>query len=257
MFDLGFQQISQNSVNEFFEDLTYNVAYSEVLSKINKFFNVENEAVKDALNSATTVFVSSALFLYMQKQEKFLDYIVKIIFSILASFIGYIGLSKIKNKIKGKFGRRLKNIMNFFNNSETNNINSARLVVETGSYVSNNVSNYNSYVNRLNPAIFDKGNLISTQTHKLNYARAKVQSINETLLFKLFTSKFTPKDKEFIRRMCGGAGDVDIDKLNKVAEFMYVTDDSGEITGISEQFLTMLNGFGYYKGKEKGKNSGK
>lgn len=31
---------------------------------------------------------------------------------------------------------------------------------------------------------------------------------------------------------------------------MYVTDDSGNITGLTEQFMTMLNGLGYLNNKQ-------
>lgn len=250
------KRIGQNGVNEFFEDLTYSVAYNEILTRINKFIDMDNEMVKSAVESSLTVMVSSALFLYIQKQEQVLLKVSNIVFGVLASLFSILGAS-VFSKFKKFKGRKLKNIMNFFSDSRSDIINSARLSVEVGSYYSSKNSNSNSSSALVMPSVLKQGQLIQSETHKLNYARAKVQSINETLLFKLFTSKFTPKDKEFIRRMCGGAGDVDIDKLNKVAEFMYVTDDSGEITGLSEQFLTMLNGLGYYKGKEKGKNSGK
>lgn len=250
------KRIGQNGVNEFFEDLTYSVAYNEILTRINKFIDMDNEMVKSAVESSLTVMVSSALFLYIQKQEQVLLKVSNIVFGVLASLFSILGAS-VFSKFKKFKGRKLKNIMNFFSDSRSDIINSARLAVSSGSYFASSHLSTSNSVDRVTPSVLKQGQLIQSETHKLNYARAKVQSINETLLFKLFTSKFTPKDKEFIRRMCGGAGDVDIDKLNKVAEFMYVTDDSGEITGISEQFLTMLNGLGYYKGKEKGKNSGK
>ena len=78
-------KIGQNGVNEFFEDLTYNVAYGEVIQRLNKVIDTDNETINSALKSAMTVMVSSALFLYIQKQEQFLQKIYKIVAAIVVA----------------------------------------------------------------------------------------------------------------------------------------------------------------------------
>ena len=71
MSELG--RIGTNGVNEFFEDLTYNVAYNEVLSRLNNAIDMDNDMVKQAIQSSLTIMVSSALFLYIQKQEEWIQ----------------------------------------------------------------------------------------------------------------------------------------------------------------------------------------
>lgn len=95
-----------------------------------------------------------------------------------------------------------------------------------------------------------KANLLHSKDQQLAYAKAKSDAFNQTLMFKLLSSKFTPTDKELLRRITG-AENIDIEQINKVAEFMWVKDDKGEIVGLSEAFMQMLNGLGYFHNKIK------
>ena len=247
MSELG--RIGTNGVNEFFEDLTYNVAYNEVLSRLNNAIDMDNDMVKQAIQSSLTIMVSSALFLYIQKQEELINKVIKIVFSILSSVITFLGAS-IASKF-GRFkGRKLKNVLNFFNDYKSDCINAGRLAVQTGAFYVSKNSNVNSGSSLVLPSVLKQGQIIQSEDHKLNIARAKAQSINETLLFKLFTKKFTPADLEMLKRITGNR-DLTIENLNKVANFMYVTDDKGNIVGLTEEFLTMLNGLGYMHNKIK------
>ena len=92
-----------------------------------------------------------------------------------------------------------------------------------------------------------------SKDQQLNYAKAKAETFNQTLMFKLLTSKFTATDKEILRKITG-AESVDIEQINKVADFMWVKDDKGDIIGLSEAFMQMLNGLGYFHNKSKGGN---
>ena len=104
---------------------------------------------------------------------------------------------------------------------------------------------------KIKPTLLDEIiHILETKNQEFNYAKAKVDNINQTLLFKLFSSRFTPQDKEVLRRITG-SDKIDIDALNHVADFMFVTDSAGNILGLSEMFITMLNGLGYFNGKDK------
>lgn len=245
-----FQKIGQNGVNEFFEDLTYNVAYGEVLARLKKCTEMDNKVLQSALESATTVMVSSALFLYIQKQEEFLTNIMNVVWKLIAGVITFAGIGKLKKGFKGKFGRRLKNLTNFVTGERSDAINSGRMVIEGAKLMSDNMSNSNSSSLRVMPSLITKGQMIQNESHKLNIARSKVASMNETLLFKLFTKNFTSSDMDLINRITGGKSkELTADKLNQVADFMYVSDDKGNITGLSEEFMKMLNGLGYLNNK--------
>ena len=108
---------------------------------------------------------------------------------------------------------------------------------------------------KIKPTLLDEIiHILETKNQEFNYAKAKVDNINQTLLFKLFSSRFTPQDKEVLRRITG-SDKIDIDALNHVADFMFVTDDSGNVLGLSEMFITMMNGLGYFNGKDKNRGS--
>ena len=245
-------KIGQNGVNEFFEDLTYNVAYGEVIQRLNKVIDTDNETINSALKSAMTVMVSSALFLYIQKQEQFLQKIYKIVAAIVIAQLGLAKglLGKFKGKIGGRKGRIAKNIMSFFGDSKENAINKSRLAVQAGQLLVSGDGNLNTGSSVFNMSEQMKNGMIQNESHKLNIARSKVASMNETLLFKLFTKNFTSSDMDLINRITGGKSkELTADKLNQVADFMYVSDDKGNITGLSEEFMKMLNGLGYLNNK--------
>ena len=66
------KNIGKNGVNEFFEDLTYNVAYNVVNKKLQEILgldNPKNSIIKEAMLSSLNIMVSSALFLYIQSKR--------------------------------------------------------------------------------------------------------------------------------------------------------------------------------------------
>lgn len=254
------KNIGKNGVNEFFEDLTYNVAYSVVNKKLQKILGLdspENSIIKDAMLSSLNIMVSSALFLYIQKQEKFIYKIFALVSAIIVAKLNILSkaiknrLSKMRG-VKGR-GNAIMRGLKFITDSKSDNINFSRMGVEYGSLIVSGDKSLNSSLSNLKINDGIKNTILNQESHNLNIARAKVQSINETLLFKLFTKNFTQSDIEMINRICGNKtnGNITKEQLNQVADFMYITDDKGQITGLSEQFLTMLNGLGYMHNKTK------
>ena len=252
------KNIGRNGVNEFFEDLTYNVAYNVVNKKLQEILgldNPKNSIIKDAMLSSLNIMVSSALFLYIQKQEKFIYKIFALVSAIIVAKLNILSkaiknrLSKMRG-VKGR-GNAIMRGLKFITGSKSDNINFSRMGVAYGSLSGDN--SLNSSLSNLNIDGGLKNTILNQESHNLNIARAKVQSINETLLFKLFTKNFTQSDIEMINRICGNKtnGNITKEQLNQVADFMYITDDKGQITGLSEQFLTMLNGLGYMHNKTK------
>ena len=254
------KNIGKNGVNEFFEDLTYNVAYNVVNKKLQEILGLDdpkNSIIKDAMLSSLNIMVSSALFLYIQKQEKFIYKIFALVSAIIVAKLNILSkaiknrLSKMRG-VKGR-GNAIMRGLKFITDSKSDNINFSRMGVEYGSLIVSGDNSLNSSLSNLKIDGGIKNTVLNKESHNLNIARAKVQSINETLLFKLFTKNFTQSDIEMINRICGNKtnGNITKEQLNQVADFMYITDDKGQITGLSEQFLTMLNGLGYMHNKTK------
>lgn len=252
MADNNGTRILKLGIDEMFEDLTYNVAYNEVLQRL-RANGMDDGILKEAINSGITIMFSSALMLYIQKQEA-------IIGKILTAVIALLGviLNPLTGKVLGllnkfKKGVKLGIFAKIFGYSVQERVGVAQIVVDGANSTFNAQQSANQYYNRADGALKQREIIMHSKDQQLAYAKAKAESFNQTLLFKILTSKFTANDKEILRRITGGTA-IDIESLNKVAEFMYVKDDSGNITGLSEQFMTMLNGLGYFNNKTKGVN---
>ena len=236
-------------VEEIFEDLTYNVAYDVVLKKL-KDNGMDDGILKDAIESGITIMFSSAFMLYIQKQEE----VIHKILGVVVSLLGVI-LNPFASKVKGlarKFfkGAKAGIISKFLGVSAEARVGYANLVVNGTNAVFNSSqssSQNNGYVSNI---IKQKEALLHSKDQQLAYAKAKADSFNQTLMFKLLTSKFTATDKELLRKITGSSS-IDIEQINKVADFMWVKDDKGDIVGLSEAFMQMLNGLGYFHNKVK------
>lgn len=245
---MGLGEVGKNATTEFFEDLVYSVAYDEIIPKLNKFINTGNEHIDDALKSSINIIFSGAMMLYLAKQEQF---VFKIFNKVKIAVVVYLALplrNKLINKVKSKRGKKLLKFLDFFSSSDSDNINKARMAVDIGKMYIGGDGNCNTIYHSLNSYYSSKSDLVNQDNHKLNYAKAKASMVNQQMLFKLFTKKFTPADKEMIRKMTGNTN-IDIDTLNHIADFMFVTDNTGEITGLSEQFMRFINGLGYTNNK--------
>ena len=236
-------------VEEIFEDLTYNVAYNEVLNRL-KVNGMDSNVLEDAINSGITIMFSSALMLYMQKQEALLQ---KIVDSALALLVA--ALSPLSSKVKGlarKFfkGAKAGIISKFLGVSTEARVGYSQVVVDSANAMFNSRQTESQFFHRATYIQQQKNQLIATKDQQLAYAKAKADSFNQTLMFKLLTSKFTATDKELLRKITGSSS-IDIEQINKVADFMWVKDDKGDIVGLSEAFMQMLNGLGYFHNKVK------
>jgi len=214
-------RILKLGIDEMFEDLTYNVAYDQVLKRL-KNSGMDDGILKDAINSGITIMFSAALMKYIQIQENVVGKIMSIVYTGVIALISPLG-RYAKSKLGKIKGAKLNRMLGFLTGNFSDRVGVAQHILET-------------------------------KNQEFNYAKAKVDNINQTLLFKLFSSRFTPQDKEVLRRITG-SDKIDIDALNHVADFMFVTDSAGNILGLSEMFITMLNGLGYFNGKDKNRGS--
>ena len=244
------ERILSLGASEIFEDLMYNVAYNEVLTRL-KFSNTDDSILKEAVNSGLTIMFSSALMLYMQKQEAVIESIMKKATAFLLVILAPV--RTYSKRFLGRFekGRKLIRALRIFTDSNSDSIGYGNLVVTGINSAFNAQQSANQAINRANYSLHQKDHVIQKKDSNLAYAKAKADTFNQTLLFKLFASKFTAADKEIIRKMTGGSADIDIEKLNEIANFMWVTDSAGNITGLSEAFVQMLNGLGYFHNKVK------
>ena len=242
-------RILKLGVEEIFEDLTYNVAYNEVLTRL-KDNGMPDGILKDAIDSGITIMFSSALMLYMQKQEALLQ---KIVDSALALLVAaFRPLTRVAKGLARKFfkGAKAGMISRFLGVSTEARVGFAQVVITGANAMFNRKQSESNFYQNASYVQQQKNQLIATKDQQLAYAKAKADSFNQTLMFKLLTSKFTATDKELLRKITGSSS-IDIEQINKVADFMWVKDDKGDIVGLSEAFMQMLNGLGYFHNKVK------
>ncbi|WP_107695695.1 hypothetical protein [Campylobacter concisus] len=241
-------RILKLGIDEMFEDLTYSVAYDQVLSKL-KNSGMDDGILKDAINSGVTIMFSAALVKYIQLQESVVNKIMSIVYAGVVALLSPLG-RYAKNKLSNIKGVKLNRMLGFLTGNFSDRIGVAKVFVECGNQIINTNNSNSSALQNVNTVINQRQHILETKNQEFNYAKAKVDNINQTLLFKLFSSRFTPQDKEILRRITG-SDKIDIDALNHVADFMFVTDDAGNVLGLSEMFITMMNGLGYFNGKVK------
>ena len=241
-------------VEEIFEDLTYNVAYNEVLKRL-KDNGMSDGVLKDAIDSGITIMFSSALMLYIQKQEEILQKIVNVAAGLFVSAVSPI--SRVAKGLLSKFKKGVKAgmISKIIGVSTEARVGFANSVATGANAVFNSRQSGSQYYHRATISMQQRELLMHSKDQQLAYAKAKADSFNQTLMFKLLTSKFTATDKELLRKITGSSS-IDIEQINKVADFMWVKDDKGDIVGLSEAFMQMLNGLGYFHNKVKGAHNG-
>ena len=236
-------------VEEIFEDLTYNVAYNEVLTRL-KNNGMDDGILKDAIDSGITIMFSSALMLYIQKQEEVLQKIINVASTLFVTALS--PLTRVAKGLARKFfkGAKAGMISRFLGVSTEARVGFAQVVTTGANAMFNRKQSESNFYQNASYVQQQKNQLIATKDQQLAYAKAKADSFNQTLMFKLLTSKFTATDKELLRKITGSSS-IDIEQINKVADFMWVKDDKGDIVGLSEAFMQMLNGLGYFHNKVK------
>ncbi len=243
---MALNNIGQNAVEEFFEELLYAVGYQEARNQVKNITkDVDNEVVREALESAMNVLVMGVLFLIIQKQEQYIEKIFNWVYGIVTALV-ISSRTRVLNKLKRLKGVKLLRKLDFF--SKNDNVDVAKLSVDLASLHFRGQGLSSGSSNVLSSVINQKKYLIDKEKFHLQAGEAFSGRYSQTLLFKLFTKKFTYGDKEVLKKILGRDTEVDVDDINKVADFMFVYDSNGNPVGLTEAFIDLLNGLGYVRG---------
>ncbi|MDO8454082.1 MAG: hypothetical protein Q7S59_05880 [Sulfurimonas sp.] len=247
--------IGSNSASEFFETIIYQTAYTEAQGQIRDMSkDIQSSIVKDALESSMTVLSAGLIFMLIRKQEDFIEKIFAVAQSMVVLLLGSQYAQKIAGKIGNLKGLKLFKKLSLFRSSYADRVATAGLVVShTGNHMHASASSKqtSSVVGDITGV---KEHVVNKEKLNLAVGGTMAQRYNETLMFKLFTKSFSPNDEMMIKKMVGkDAGAVlKAEDLNKVADFMFVTDSEGNITGLTEQLFSLINGLGYVHHNTKG-----
>lgn len=247
-------QIGKNTAEEFFETILYMTAYEESKTIIKGFTkDIENPVIQEAVESAMNVAVFGLIFLAVQKQEQIISLIfekTEAVFLLLIQNPMRRALSKMRNMRGIKLLRKL----GFFQANNMENIGTAQAIAihQSGKASSYGVINAKDKRMDTYTAVNEtKNTLYNREKLHMDMGNNMAQRYNGTLLFKLFTKSFTANDEMLIKKIIGRdtATALSIDDMNKVANFLYTTDTTGKVTGLSEAFMDLINGLGYLHNK--------
>lgn len=244
--------IGQNSAQEFFETIIYHTAYNEAHSQIgNLTKDMEDGVLKEAVEGSMNVLAMGAIFLLISKQEELIQSIFNKSKALVVLILGSQYANKVKQRLANTRGLGFLKKFDFFKSAQSDRIATASLVLQmTDNHLQAHKTAQNSQ-NTVGTTMQFKEHLINKERLNFEVGGAMAQRYNETLLFKLFTKSFTSKDEMMIKKILGRdtASGLNVDDMNKVADFLFVTDSNGKITGLSEQLFSLINGLGYVHNK--------
>lgn len=251
---MSLKQIGQNSSEEFFETILYMTAYDQAREQISSFTkDVDNEVLKEAIEGAANVLVFGLVFIAIQKQSELLNVIFDktrvIVYALLLTPTTFI-----KRQLRKFKGINTIKRMGFFGNEKLEKAQIANTVaILSGNRIRtkgviNSASNTFSIYDTVNT---QKNTIYNREQLHMNMGNNMAGRYNETLLFKLLTKSFTPKDETLMKKILGRdtASTLNIEDLNQVADFMYTTDSNGNPIGLSEAFVDLVNGLGFLHNK--------
>mgnify|MGYP001774366574 CR=1 FL=1 len=252
---MSLNQIGKNGTEEFFETILYMTAYNEAREQISEFTkDIDSPVLREALEGAMNVLVFGLVFKAIQTQEL----LISVIFektSLIITALLVAPLNKIKQGLKRFKGAKFFRRLGFFGNERIEKVQSAQVVATLSQTLIHKENVLNSSSNQH----MQMYNLVNTQKNTM-YNREKLHMdmggkmasrYNETLLFKLLTKSFTPQDELLMKKVLGRdtASTLNMDDLNQVADFMYTTDSNGNVIGLSETFMDLVNGLGFVHNK--------
>jgi len=248
---MALANIGSNATEEFFETILYGTAYAEAQDQLKAVVDVDNELVQDALSGASNIILAGVMSQLIQKQEDLISSIFAKTATYISAILGSAYMTKFKSHLKKFKGAKLFRRIGLFSGGMSDRVQLAQLASD---YNLANVKGHSTQQNVLNKrdqVLNQKDYILKQENHKFQVGSEKAKSYQQTLLFKLFTKNFTANDKLIVKKILGNsdADMTDTDNLNQVADFMFVKDVNGDITGLTEQMFQLLNGLGYTHNK--------
>lgn len=249
---MGLGSIGENSANEFFETILYMTAYNEAQTQISSFTkDIENPILQDALDGAMQIISMGVVFLLIQKQEKFIQKIFDTAEGLVVILLGTQVAQTMKNKLGALKGVKLFKKLGMFQSSYSDRVATAQLVVNGANAHFTAERTTQSEGNTMGTVMQMKEHIVNKEGLNHSVGSGMASRYNETLMFKLFTKSFTAKDETIMKKILGRdtTSVLNVEDMNKVADFMFTTDTDGNITGLTEQLFSLINGLGYIHNK--------
>lgn len=255
--------LAQNVTQNMAEDLTYLIGYSMVNKWINELLATEfpdevDDQGRPTINLAREVISGGASYLLMsgmieliRREEKMIQYLFvageALIMVLYARNKGY--LDGLWNKVRGSKGVRAINRMKVFQSQSDPTNSFISQVLKQMDLIMQGRNSGSSVTDTIQSSNSTMDTALRREAQNLKFASANNESFSKSLMLKFATGTFTETDKVILQKVIGRSDfatvPLNVDELNMVHEFMFVTDSNGKLTGLTKAFVSLLNGLGY------------
>lgn len=245
-------QIGKNSAEEFFETIIYMTAYNAARDNIKTYTeSIEDPILREAVESAANVAVFGGIFMLIRYEEAILNKAFALAGAAITVLIGMP--KKIINKLKNSNfrGRKLGIVSKILGNAADDGVAKAHVISsQLGNFVAGRSNQYQSG-SMIDSTLQVRQNVVEKDRSSMMLGKAMSENYVNSLMFKLLTSSFTANDEMMIKKILGRetGSEISVADLNKIGSFMFTQDNEGKITGLTEQFFSLINGLGYIHNK--------
>lgn len=256
-------RIGQNGAEEFASVLTYQVAFPYAREIIQgATAGIENEAVKEALNDSLNVVAFGLIFHLINKEQK----IIEKIFNRASVAVGALvlagskasknALDKWKQKyrsggVRGRGGTIARMVMGTASAVSADRFKMAQIVTDVAVGSARAGSNQYDAIRLSQHRTQVQDSLVSRDAHTMQLAQNKLENQFKGTLINLITGNIKAHDVSIIQRITGDSA-ITMDNLQRFSEAIFAKDSSGNVVGLSQSFLSMVNALGYLHNPNQG-----
>lgn len=255
--------VAQNTIQNMGEDLTMMLGYSMVNSYLHEqlassFPPVMDENGNEKMNIPLEVLSGGASYLFMammmeviRREEKFIEYLFAAGEAIISVLYlrnkGY--LDGMMGKLRGLKGVKALGKAKIFSSNNDPQNSFVGQVYQAMQTIINGRNTSHDVANTVSAGASIQDHALNREGLNLKFAQANSQTFHDSLMIKMSTGTFTAMDKTILQKVIGRSNfasvPLDLDELNKIREFMMVTDSNGKLVGLSKAFTQLINGLGF------------
>lgn len=247
---MSFSKIGYAGAEEFLETFTFNLAFDEAKEFVATYLPKDpngNPYFEEAKESATQVMMMGGIFKIIQYQEAMLERFFEFLKGLLILLLGLAKKGYQKLITSGKTGRIFKFVSEYIGSSVSEAIERVKVILQWAKLQIDAWKNSSNSGQIIQAVQGNRQNVVERDRSAMNLAKGMNDTYVNSLLFKLLTKSFKQSDEMLLKKILGrdSVSDLNVDDVNKVADFLFVTDSSGKMIGFTEVAYELLNGLGY------------
>lgn len=247
---MSISKLGHAGAEEFLETFTYMYAFDEAKDFVKTYFPKDpngNPYLEEAKESAIQVIMMGGIFKIIQYQEVMLEKFFAFLKGLMIVLLGLSkkGLNKLRSS--GKTGRIFKFFSEYIGNTVSEAIERVKVLLQWAQLQIDAQKNSYASGQLIQSVQGNRQNVVERDRSAMNLAKGMNDTYVNSLLFKLLTKSFKQSDEVLLKKILGrdSVTDLDVNDVNKVADFLFVTDSTGKMIGFTEVAYELLNGLGY------------